>query len=160
MQFEAAARMHPQSPWAHCGVGAVCQGQGKLDEAVAAYRRADRTRSQSAAGDYNLGVALRLLDQLPEAADSLQAALSIMPHLVEAHLALSGVYMALMCPDEAVAAAPRGRCRSPDAPLALARLAASLQLQGEADGAIAAYRRAVAANPANAAEHSNLLCTH
>jgi protein O-GlcNAc transferase len=157
VQFEAAALQHPQSPWAHCGVGAVFQGQGKLDDAVAAYQRAIERDPNLPQAHYNLGVALRLLDRLPEAAASLQTALRLLPTLAEAHLALSNVYLTLVRPDEAVAAACAALDLAPNSGLALARLAAALQLQGEADAAIAAYRRGVVANPGNAAEHSNLL---
>src|SRR5262249_1920197 len=65
----------------------------------------------------------------------------------------------LVRPDEAEAAATKAIEVAPRASMAVGNLATALQMQGELDGAIAAFRRCVELNPSEAGNHSNLIYT-
>ena len=158
-QFEAAARSASA-----IAVGALrpgCRLPGTRQTGRGRWRLSprDRAGSEFAAGALTTWEwRCDVLDRLPEAVGSLQAALRHTCPRWSRRTWQLGHVLPWRC------AARRSRGRSarrlslaPNAPLALAHLAAALQLQGELDGAIAAYRRAWPSNPANAAEHSNLL---
>jgi superkiller protein 3 len=60
-------------------------GEGKIDEAIEAFRQAVSIDPQFAAAYYNLGVLLRMQGQLDEAVGSYQKALVLTPDFAEAH---------------------------------------------------------------------------
>ena len=82
--------------------------RGKVAEAEASCRRAAELKPDYAAGQADLGRALRVAGKLDAAEASLRKALALAPNMAEAHAALSTV---LLERRDAVAAEPHARRR-------------------------------------------------
>jgi len=72
----ALAAAEPTNPWVENLLGAALQGQGRLDDAAAAYRRVVELAPQLAVGHYNLAVVLEALGRPAEARRAYEAALA------------------------------------------------------------------------------------
>src|ERR1700679_557882 len=68
---------------------ARAQRAGRLDLAVAAYRRALALKPDLVEAHHNLGLVLRAQGRLNEAAQAFRGALALRPSLVEAHISLA-----------------------------------------------------------------------
>lgn len=66
-RFDEIARQHPNSAQLHCARGAGYQAAGNYSSALADFRRAIELAPNFAEAHYNLGTALRCLDQDLEA---------------------------------------------------------------------------------------------
>src|SRR6516164_8071911 len=132
-------------------------GQGKFDEAVAAYRQAIGIRPDLAEAYSNLGNALFAQGKLDEAVAAYRRAIGIKPDLAEAHSNLGGGLAAQGKLDEAVAAYRRAIGIRPDFAEAHSNLGNALFGQHKLEEAVAAYRQAISIKPDFAGAHSNLL---
>ena len=135
-----------------------CKDQGKLDEAVACYRRALELKPDFAEAHNNLGVALQDQGQLDEAVACYRRALELKPRLRR------GPQQPGQCAartrgssDEAVACYRRALELKPDFAEAHSNLGNAFKDQGRLDEAIACYRRALELKPDLAEVHSNLV---
>jgi predicted O-linked N-acetylglucosamine transferase (SPINDLY family) len=142
---------------AHFNLGNALMGQGKLDEAIAAYRRAIRSKPDYAAAYTTLGIALAGQGKFDEAIAAYRRAIGIKPDLAEAYPNLGNVLMDQGKLDEAIAAYRRAIGIKPDLAEAYANLGAALSWQGKLDEAIAAFRQAIGIKPGLSKAFSSLL---
>lgn len=130
--------------------------QGKLNEAVAWYRRALTSDPASADAHYLLGNTLIQQGKFDEAEAHYRRAVALNPHFAEAHNNLGNVLKRHSKLDEAATHYRRATILKPNFSDAHVNLGNALQDQGRADEAASQYRRALALNPDFAEAHSNL----
>src|SRR5215475_2213055 len=99
---------------AHFNLGNALMGQGKLDEAIAAYRRAIGIKPDYAVAYTTLGIALAGQGKFDEAIAAYRRAIGIKPDLAEAYPNLGNVLMDQGRLDEAIAAYRRAIGIKPD----------------------------------------------
>ena len=78
----------PTTPIAHTNLGIALRDQGKLDEAIAEYRKAIRLKPDLAEAHHNLGIALASQGKLDEAIAEYRKAIRLKPDVAEAHINL------------------------------------------------------------------------
>ena len=120
---------------------------GKLDEAVACWRRALELKPDYAETHNNLGLAFKAQGKLDEAVACCRRALELKPDYAEAHNNLGLAFKAQGKLDEAVACCRRALELKPDYVEAHNNLGAALKQQGKLDEAVACYRRALEMKP-------------
>ena len=133
--------------------------QGKLDQAVARYRRALALDPDNAEIHYSLGNTFRLQSKMDEAATHYQRAVMLKPNFADAHNNFGNVLRRQGKLDEAAAHYQRAITLKPNFAVAYINLGNAFQDQGAADQAESQYRRALALNPGFAEAHSNLANT-
>ena len=136
--------------------GQCVEGPGKLDEAVACYRRALELKPDYAEAHNNLGNALKDQGKLDEAVACYRRALELKPDYAEAHNNLGNALKDQGKLDEAVACYRRALELKPDYAEAHNNLGVALKDQGKLDEAVACYRRALELKPDYAEAHNNL----
>jgi Flp pilus assembly protein TadD/2-polyprenyl-3-methyl-5-hydroxy-6-metoxy-1,4-benzoquinol methylase len=129
---------------------------GRLDDAIACYRRAIALEPSLAGAHSNLGTALCELDMLEEAEVSYRQALALQPEQAQAHNNLGTVLFDRGKPGEAVTSYREALALQPDFAEALNNLGAALFELSERDEAEASIRRALALVPDYAQALSNL----
>jgi tetratricopeptide (TPR) repeat protein len=131
-------------------LGAVCQAQGKLDDAVSSLRQALRLEPHRAAAHNHLGVTLAQQGHLEEAIACFRQALQFQPDWAEAHDNLGLALTKQGRRDEAVASYQRAlQCR-PDYAPALHNLRQALHSQGKLDDLFDTYQDIVRRQPDSA----------
>ena len=143
-------------PEADNALGLSLRGQGRLDEAAAAFGRAIAARPDDPAAITNLGTVFQLRGRLAEAAECYHRALAHNSGHADAHNALGMVLQAQGRLDDAIASYRRAVDSRPDHASAHSNLGAALQVAGEAEAAIACYRRAIELRPDHPEAHYNL----
>ena len=133
-----------------------CSDQGKLDEAIAAYRQAIGIKPDFAEAHSNLGNALRDQGKLDEAIAACRQAIGIKPDYAEAHYNLGNALQDQRKLNEAIIQYRLAIGIKPDFAEAHYNLGTALLDQGRPDEAIAAYRQAIALKPDYAEAHHNL----
>ncbi len=136
----------------------VLHQQGRLNQAVAAYRRALAVAPSVAALHNNLGLALKGLGRLREAVAAFRQAITCDPALAEAHNGLGNSLADLGQHPAAVAALRQAIALRPDQAPAHNNLAIVLREMGRLDEAEAAGRAALAL-ASDAAEPHNTMGT-
>jgi tetratricopeptide (TPR) repeat protein len=154
--LEMAARLLPNDAGAHNNLANALGRLGRLDDAVAHYRRALRQSPDFAEAHNNLGHALLDLGQFDEAAASCRRAAELKPGLAEAHDNLGSAHLALGRPDDALASYRRALEIEPEFAEAHSNLGNVWLELGGIDEALASYRRALAIDPNLAEAHNNL----
>jgi len=129
---------------------------GRLDEAVACYRRVLALRADLPEVHFNLGVALARQGQPDDAAACYRRALELKPDYVAAWSNLGNVLRAQGRLDEAVACYRRVLDHAPNVPHIHYNLGNALKAQGQLDEAVACYRTAIALDPDSVEAHTNL----
>ena len=155
--YREAMALRPDWAELQLNVGGALQELGRHEEAIAGYREALARQPASVLLSYALGAALRKRGAHEEAARWLEAAVQADPRLGVAHAALGETLRELGRLPQAVhhlqhAAALDAR----DGELRHG-LGDALMDLGRRHEAMAAYREAIAAEPASAASHSGLL---
>jgi tetratricopeptide (TPR) repeat protein len=141
---------------AHANLGSALAAQGKLPEAVAAYREAIRLQPDLSEAHANLGLALLLQGKVAEARAACQEALRLKPDFPKGHNNLGGVLRRQGELPEAVAAYREAIRLQPDFPEAHSNLGNALAAQGKLPEAVAAYREAIRLQPNLSKAHTNL----
>jgi tetratricopeptide (TPR) repeat protein len=121
--------------------------QGKLDDAVACYRRVVDLSPDFAEAHNNLAVVLNRQGKPDEAVGCCQRALELKPDFAEARSNLGIALNDQGKPDEAVASYRRALELKPDFAEAHFNLGVVLSTQGKPEEAIACYRRALELKP-------------
>jgi tetratricopeptide (TPR) repeat protein len=132
---------------------------GRLDEAIAAYRRAvelKADRPNLAVAYSNLGHALVERGQPREALAALRTALELNPDYAQAHDGLGKALAEMGRLDEAIAAYRRAIELKPALAEAHCNLGVALGHKGRLDEAVAAYRQAIRHKPGLIQAHFNL----
>ena len=131
--------------------------QGKVDEAIAAYRQTIAIMPSYAEAYSNLGVALKDQGKLEDAISAYHRSIRIKPNYAEGHYNLGTALKEQGKLDEAIAAYRQAISIKPDYAEAYSNLGAAFKDQGKLDEAIAAYRQAVGIKPNYSEVFSNLL---
>jgi tetratricopeptide (TPR) repeat protein len=137
-------------------LGVALQEDGRLDEAIAQYRRAVDIQGDYAPAYNNLGVALRAAGSVDAAIDAYQRALATAGDYPDAHYNLANALLEKHRPVEAAAHFAIALRSIPDSAGARNNLGVALLAAGKPQEAIAAFRAAAAAEPQSAAAHRNL----
>jgi len=149
-------RADPSLANAWCFLGAACQSQGKLGEAIQSYQAALRLKPDYAEAYYNLALALEAAGQRDAAIVQFHQALACNPDYAEAIQELGRV----LEEQEKLALDLRGRGQPRQQLLLYAQAHYNLGVvrarQGQLDEAIAQYRQALRLNPESAETHNNL----
>jgi tetratricopeptide (TPR) repeat protein len=130
--------------------------QGKVDEAVAAYRQAISIKPDFAEAHNNLGAMLTDQGKLDDAVAQYQKAVTVKPDFAEAHNNLGKVLRWQGKPDEAVAHYRQALAIRPDCAEAHNNLGNILRWHGKSDEAVACYRQALVIKPDYAEVYNNL----
>ncbi|PYR21451.1 MAG: hypothetical protein DMF98_22100 [Acidobacteria bacterium] len=137
-------------------LGAALQSDGRLDEAMAHYRRAIELRPDYAPAYNNLASTLRAAGQVQDAVTTYELALTLRPDYPEAHYNLAN---ALLDEGQSAAAAEHFQIAltaMPDSADVRNNLGIALSATGRLDEAIADFRKALAVDPDSVKAHRNL----
>ena len=151
-----AIKRNDHNPIYFSNLGNALKEQGKLDEAIAAYRQAIRVKPDFADAHSNLGLALQEQGKLDEAIAAYRQAIGIKPDLAEAHSNLGNALKEQGKLDEAVTAFRQAIGIKSDLAEAYSNLGSVLLSQGKLDDAVAAFRQAIRIKPNYTEAHSNL----
>jgi len=151
-----AARLLPDDAETHSNLGHALRAAGRLDAAVASYRRALEIKPDLPTVHTLLGNALSDLGRFAEAAVSYRRALEREPELAEVHSNLGNALQNLGQSSEAVASCRRALALQPDLAAAHTNLGNALRDLRQLTEAAASHRRAVQIQPDFARAHNNL----
>ena len=153
-----AIKQNPHNPAYFCDLGMALKQQGKLDDAIAAYRRAVGLKHYVVAHSL-LGHALKEHGKVDEAIASYRHALRLQSDLADVHLSLGELAYAQGKLDGAVSAFAHVVRIKPNFAEGHCNLGAALRGQGKLEGAVAAFREAIRLKPELVEAHSNLGAT-
>jgi tetratricopeptide (TPR) repeat protein len=134
----------PQNPLRHDAVAQLYLDEGKLDEAIAEFRRSLALNADSAQTRYNLAYALSARGRRDEAIAELGAALRIDPDYAQAHNNLGALLQLSGRADEALAHFERAVALRPDNVEARANLGQLLSNRGQSAAAADQFRAVLA----------------
>ena len=155
-ELQKAAELLPDDVEAHYNLGHAFKALGRLDDAVASYRRVLKLKPDLAEGHNNLGNALKDLGQIEAAVTSYHRALKLKPDYVEAHYNLGNALKDLGQFEEAVTSYHRALKVRPDFAEAHGNLGVALNDLGHFDDAVTSYRRALEVKPEYVVALNNL----
>jgi tetratricopeptide (TPR) repeat protein len=137
----------PDNAEAHYNLGTAFKDLGRLNDAVASYRRAVALKPDFALAHYNLGNTLRELGQLDAAVENYQHALKIKPDSAAMLNNLGATLKDLGRLDRAIESYQRALEIEPNYIKALSNLGDALRDSGQFESALACYRRALEIDP-------------
>ncbi len=143
---QAVAR-HPTDAEAYCRLGNAMQEQGRLEEAVAAFRTALILKPEFPEACYNLGNALSDSGRFEEAIVAYRSALKLRPVFPDAYNNLGNCLHRLWLMDDAVAAFRKAIVCRPGDPATYSNLGNALKDSGQIEEAITSFERAMALDP-------------
>ena len=146
----------PDSSDAHNVLGVTLARLGRMDEAVAALRRAIEINGQPASYHANLGEILRQAGRLDDASREIEQAIRLQPDNAQAHNNLGIVHYERQEFEAAVASYRRALELKPGMAEALNNLGNALRGTGDREGAFHAYRQALAQRDSYPEAHNNL----
>ena len=162
-EFAAAERVcrqliavRPDSSDAHNVLGVTLARMGRVDEGVAALKRAIAINGVPASYHANLGEVLRQAGRLDEASEAIAQAIRLQPDNAQAHNNLGIVQYERAEFEEAVASYRRALELRPGMAEALNNLGNALRATGDREGAMDAYREALAQRSHYPEAHNNL----
>jgi tetratricopeptide (TPR) repeat protein len=141
---------------AHSDRGIALRAEGKIPDAIAAFRAAVQLRPDNAIFHFNLGAMLHECRRFDDAIGCYRQAVRIKPDFAEAYANLGAALRDDQKPAEAVVANLQAIKLNPKFAAAHVNLGAALNDQGKLDEAAAAYRRAIALAPDSELAHGNL----
>jgi len=146
----------PTNPRARAHIGDLLVREGKLGEAVAAYRAAIRLKPDYAEVYNNLGLALERQGQIADAAIAYAEGIRLRPTYPQMHANLARVLDQQGKPAEAVAAYLEALRLAPNHAEAHAGVGALLAEQGKLSEAASHLTEAIRLNPSDGQAHHNL----
>ncbi|MBW4593151.1 MAG: tetratricopeptide repeat protein, partial [Brasilonema angustatum HA4187-MV1] len=150
------ARLADEIVTVHFNQGLALYKQGKLDQAIASYRKALQIDPNDRDAHNNLGNALYEQGKLDQAIASYRKALQIDPNDPNAHYNLGNALYEQGKLDQAIASYRKALQINPNDAYAHNNLGLALYEQGKLDQAIASYRKALQIDPNDAYAHYNL----
>lgn len=154
--FDRALKLQPANAGALNNRAMALKAIGRHDEAVASYRAAIVAKPDEAGFHRNLGKALSELGDWHGAEDAYRLALELRPNFPNALTGLCNALEALQRVGEAVEVAATYAARFPAESEYARALGLAHRLAGNPAAAAAAYRAAIAANPADVEAHRML----
>jgi tetratricopeptide (TPR) repeat protein len=154
----AASGRHPGAG-THLERGNALYDQGRIGEAILAYRDAVRVTPDSAIAHHNLGVSLEARGLTQEGIAALREAIRLQPDYASAWSNLGNALQAVGTPDEAIACYGEALRVKPGYAAAHYNLGCVLRLRGRPSEAIEAFRAAVRLKPDFLDAHANLGAT-
>lgn len=154
--FDQAIAVTEKNYLAHNNRGTWLFGAGRVDEAVADYRKSLATNPRYEEAANNLGHALAHQGKTAEAIEHYRAALRLKPELVEAHNNLGNALSDLGQVDEAIVHYEAALARRPDHADALNNYGVALAMKGRMPEAIARIERSLQLAPDKISAHCNL----
>ena len=136
-------------------LGVIAYQGGRLDIAVAYFRRAIAEKGDAANYHCHIGLALKGQGNLDEALQSFERAIRINPDFAEAHNSRAILLQAMGRLDEAVAAFDIALRLKPDLVEAHYSKGVALNAHGKPEEALASYDRALGLNPGFRRAHNN-----
>jgi serine/threonine protein kinase/Tfp pilus assembly protein PilF len=144
--LQTALALRPQSPVVYSNLGAALQQQGKLVEAVAAFRKAIQLKPDFDIAHYNLANALRDQKKWAEAEAACRKVVELEPDLPDLAVGYNNLGVVLASQqrlDEAVAAFQRATQLKTDYAGAYKNLGRAMKEQGRLQEAVVALEKAV-----------------
>jgi tetratricopeptide (TPR) repeat protein len=141
---------------AYYNLGNALRDQGKVEEGIAAYRKAIELDPKHASAHNNLGITLHAQRKLDEAIDAFHKAMQADPKYGRAHYNLGLVLRDQRKLDEAIAAFRKAIELDPSYARAHYDLGLALQTQRNLDEAISAYQETIRLKKDYAEAHCNL----
>ena len=152
----AALAVRPKCVVAHYSLGRAFEDHGKLEAAIASFRRVIQLDPKSVSGHFALGYVLQELGRLDEAIESYRRAIEIDPKNPSPHNNL-GIVLAMQGKsDEAIESYRRMLSVDPKEVFAHYNIGYELSRQGKVAEAIESYRRAIEVGPEYAPGHCSL----
>lgn len=151
-----ALRLNPQLSYAHHVYGVALHSQGKLAEAIQAYRKAIAFQANLVDAHYLLGCAWQESGDIPLALGAFKKTLGLNPSHVDAMGNLAGLYIDLGEIGEANVWLDRALSIQPGNPFLLCNRANALRLEGKNEEAMQMVRNARRLAPAAVAPISLL----
>jgi tetratricopeptide (TPR) repeat protein/4-amino-4-deoxy-L-arabinose transferase-like glycosyltransferase len=137
-------------------LGAALHERGRIDEAIAHYRRAVAFERVYAPAYNNMGTALRMRGELDQAVASYRQAIELMPDYADAHNNLATALLDQQRTSEAVRHLRIAARALPGSAAVRNNLGKALTEDGQLQEAEQELRRAVALDPRSAKAHHNL----
>ncbi|HZT75578.1 MAG TPA: tetratricopeptide repeat protein [Vicinamibacterales bacterium] len=137
-------------------LGAALQDEGRVDEAIAQYRRAIAERPDYAPAYNNLATALRKAGKRDEARAAYERALALQPDFASAHFNLANLLLDEGKTAEAAAHFERAAGEEPASADVHNNFGIALASAGKIDDAIREFRAAVTIDPGSAKAYRNL----
>ncbi|MFZ5524847.1 MAG: tetratricopeptide repeat protein [Pseudomonadota bacterium] len=156
MAFQKTAELMAGDAEAQFNLGMAQKNLGRIDEAVASYRRALKINPAYAEAHNNLGAALFELGRLDEAAACCRRVVELKPGSAEARNNLGAALFRLGQVDEAMNCCRRALELNPDFAEAYNNLGNYLKHLNRFEEAEASYRQAIKLKPDNFKVHGNL----
>jgi Tfp pilus assembly protein PilF len=141
---------------ANANLGAVLQTEGRIDEAIAAYRKAIAARPDVASVRNALGTALQARGSLEDAIGEFEAAARLDPSSADPHYNWGNTLLALGRAQDALAHFERALAASPNDAAVLNDYGTACAMLGRMADARTLYERALAADPSRGDAHYNL----
>jgi len=148
-----------QNPIAHYDLGNALAGRGRVEEAIAQYRKALEINPDLADAHHNLGLALAGRGQVEEAIAQYRKALEINPDDVKVRNNLGNALAGRGQVEEAIAHYRKALEIKPDDVTTHNNLGAALAGRGQVDEAIAHFRKALQVKPDDVDANNNLAFT-
>jgi len=145
--YEVEIEKHPADAALHDDVAVLCLELGRIDQAIAHFRRSLALKPQSALAHYNLGTALTVARRLDEALAAYREALGLDPSYANAHNNIANVLLAKGQIEEAIREFSDVVRLQPDSATGLKNLAAAYAIAGQFDRAIENADAALRLNP-------------
>jgi tetratricopeptide (TPR) repeat protein len=137
-------------------LGTALQAEGRLDEAIARYRRAIELQPDYAPAFSNMGTALRARGDLDQAVATYERALAMRPDYPDAHYNLANALLDKNQPDKAAEHFRIALESIPGSAGVHNNLGIALADEGKVDEAISAFSRALTLDPRSARAHKNI----
>jgi Flp pilus assembly protein TadD len=154
--WQTTIQRNPNAWMAHNNLGAILLQKGKLDEAIAQFRRVQEINPNPVDAQANLGDALLQKKQLDEAIVHYQRAIQIKPDDARAHYNLGNALLLKRQVDEAIAHYQRALELSPNLANVHNNLGILLLQKGEVNEAIYHYQKALELSPTDVMAQANL----
>jgi len=153
---QTALAINPDDAEVHYELAEIYHYQGKLEEAIAVYRRVIQLLPDLVIAYHNLGEALTKLGQLDEAITSYRRAIELNPDFSWSHNNLGDALKALEKWEDAIDCYRRAIELNPDFSGSYRNLGDVLSQQQQWEEALAAYRRAIELNSNSFGSYYNL----
>ena len=140
----------------YSNLGRIYDRMGRLDEAIAEYKRSIAIDPNIAMAHSNLGAAYTSKNMFDDAISECRKAIAIKPNFAMAHYNLGIAYDKKGTLDAAIAEYERALAINPRYAEALNNLGDTYQKKGRLDTAIILYKKALSINPHFANTHFNL----